>query len=118
MSALVCRWQSLRFDWPPDGAGKSSLLGLISGVKILQQGQLEVLGGPIDQRRHRATLYQRIAFMPQGLGGITSTPDLSIAENIRFFATLFGLSRAERELRMTNLLKATDLYEFAERPSG
>ena len=52
----------------PDGAGKSSLLGLISGVKILQQGALQVLGGPIDQRRHRSTLYQRIAFMPQGLG--------------------------------------------------
>ncbi len=68
----------------PDGAGKSSLLGLISGVKILQQGQLEVLGGPIDQRRHRATLYQRIAFMPQGLGH-NLYPDLSIAENIRFF---------------------------------
>ena len=101
----------------PDGAGKSSLLGLISGVKILQQGQLDVLGGPIDQRRHRATLYQRIAFMPQGLGH-NLYPDLSIAENIRFFATLFGLSRAERELRMISLLKATDLYEFAERPAG
>ena len=52
----------------PDGAGKSSLLGLIAGVKTLQQGTLEVLGGPIDQRRHRASLYPRIAFMPQGLG--------------------------------------------------
>ena len=101
----------------PDGAGKSSLLGLISGVKILQKGELNVLAGPIDQRRHRATLYQRIAFMPQGLGH-NLYPDLSIAENIRFFATLFGLSRAERETRMVSLLKATDLYEFAERPAG
>ena len=79
----------------PDGAGKSSLLGLIAGVKILQQGELEVLGGPINKRRHRASLYQRIAFMPQGLGH-NLYPDLSIAENIRFFATLFGLCRAER----------------------
>jgi len=53
----------------PDGAGKSSLLGLIAGVKTLQQGHLEVLGGSIQDRRHRNTLYARIAFMPQGLGG-------------------------------------------------
>lgn len=101
----------------PDGAGKSSLLGLISGVKILQQGALQVLGGPIDQRRHRSTLYQRIAFMPQGLGH-NLYPDLSVKENIRFFATLFGLRRAEREVRMASLLAATDLADFADRPAG
>ncbi len=101
----------------PDGAGKSSVLGLISGVKILQNGELDVLGGPIDQRRHRSTLYQRIAFMPQGLGH-NLYPDLSIAENIRFFATLFGLTRAEREERMVSLLAATDLTNFIDRPAG
>jgi hypothetical protein len=67
----------------PDGAGKSSLLGLIAGVKTLQQGQLEVLGGSIQDRRHRNSLYPRIAFMPQGLGG-NLYPELSISENIRF----------------------------------
>ena len=101
----------------PDGAGKSSLLGLIAGVKKLQRGDLQVLGGSIDQRRHRNSLYPRIAFMPQGLGG-NLYPDLSINENIRFFATLFGLSRDECEQRMHNLLLATDLVRFAERPAG
>lgn len=101
----------------PDGAGKSSLLGLIAGVKKLQQGQLQVLGGSIDQRRHRNSLYPRIAFMPQGLGG-NLYPDLSISENIRFFATLFGLSNADCEQRMHSLLLATDLARFAERPAG
>lgn len=101
----------------PDGAGKSSLLGLIAGVKALQQGQLDVLDGPIEQRRHRDTLYARIAFMPQGLGG-NLYPELSIRENIQFFATLFGLSKADSEQRMHNLLLATDLLKFAERPAG
>ena len=101
----------------PDGAGKSSLLGLIAGVKKLQQGSLEVLGGPIDDRRHRNTLYPWIAFMPQGLGG-NLYPELSISENIRFFGTLFGLSKDDCEQRMANLLKATDLERFAERPAG
>lgn len=53
----------------PDGAGKSSLLGLIAGVKKLQAGDLQVLGGSIEDRRHRNSLYPLIAFMPQGLGG-------------------------------------------------
>ena len=101
----------------PDGAGKSSLLGLIAGVKTLQDGQLEVLGGSIQDRRHRTSLYARIAFMPQGLGG-NLYPDLSISENIHFFATLFGLSKAEFDERMHSLLLATDLLRFADRPAG
>lgn len=101
----------------PDGAGKSSLLGLIAGVKKLQSGELQVLGGSIRQRRHRNSLYPRIAFMPQGLGG-NLYPELSISENIRFFATLFGLGAKECEQRMHNLLLATDLLRFAERPAG
>ncbi|UMZ11835.1 ribosome-associated ATPase/putative transporter RbbA [Pseudomonas sp. MPFS] len=101
----------------PDGAGKSSLLGLIAGVKKLQQGDLQVLGGDITQRRHRSSLYPRIAFMPQGLGG-NLYPELSISENIRFFATLFGLPAKECEQRMHSLLQATDLLRFAERPAG
>ncbi len=101
----------------PDGAGKSTLLGLIAGVKRLQQGELQVLGGSIRQRRHRAALYPKVAFMPQGLGN-NLYPELSISENIRFFATLFGLGRRECEQRMANLLQATDLQRFAERPAG
>jgi len=58
-----------------------------------------------------------IAFMPQGLGG-NLYPELSISENIRFFGTLFGLSKDDCEQRMANLLKATDLERFAERPAG
>ena len=101
----------------PDGAGKSSLLGLIAGVKILQQGELEVLGGSITDRRHRTSLYPRIAYMPQGLGQ-NLYPELSIRENIQFFATLFGLSQADFEQRLPQLLSATDLTRFAERPAG
>lgn len=101
----------------PDGAGKSSLLGLIAGVKKLQSGTLDVLGGPIDQRQHRGSLYPRIAYMPQGLGQ-NLYPALSIAENLRFFASLFGLGHAEADSRMHALLRATDLDRFADRPAG
>ena len=55
--------------------------------------------------------------MPQGLGG-NLYPELSIRENIQFFATLFGLSKTDFKQRLPQLLSATDLTRFAERPAG
>ena len=52
----------------PDGVGKSSLLSLISGAPRIQEGRVEVLGGDMADRRHRAVVCPRIAYMPQGLG--------------------------------------------------
>jgi ribosome-dependent ATPase len=101
----------------PDGAGKSTLLGLIAGVKKHQTGQLSVLGASIDDAAHRDTLYSRIAFMPQGLGN-NLYPDLSINENIRYFAALFSLPAQNTEQRLTSLLQATDLLRFKDRPAG
>ncbi|MFW9078436.1 ribosome-associated ATPase/putative transporter RbbA [Pseudomonas sp. P2757] len=101
----------------PDGAGKSTLLGLIAGVKKLQTGELSVLGGLIDDAAHRRTLYSRIAFMPQGLGN-NLYPDLSIAENVRYFAALFSLQGPATEKRLTSLLVSTDLERFKDRPAG
>jgi len=101
----------------PDGAGKSTLLALIAGVKTLQRGQLSVLGDSIANPAHRATLYSRIAFMPQGLGN-NLYPDLSISENIRYFAALFSLPAKNTDRRMHELLAATDLERFKDRPAG
>ena len=101
----------------PDGAGKSTLLGLIAGVKKLQAGELSVLGGLMGDSAHRNTLYSRIAFMPQGLGN-NLYPDLSIAENVRYFAALFGLEGPDTEKRLTGLLSATDLERFKDRAAG
>ena len=101
----------------PDGAGKSTLLGLLAGVKRLQTGQIEVLGDDVQHPAHRRSLYQRIAFMPQGLGH-NLYPELSVVENLRFFAELFGLSRHEATQQIDTLLAATDLTAFAERPAG
>ena len=55
--------------------------------------------------------------MPQGLGKNLYF-ELSVFENIDFFAQLFGLSRAERRTRIDALLKATGLGPFPDRPAG
>ena len=101
----------------PDGVGKSSLLGLIAGARIIQTGSIEVLGGDMADADHRRTVCPRIAFMPQGLGqNLYAT--LSVFENIDFFGRLFGHAKAEREKRIAELLDATGLAEFADRPAA
>ena len=52
----------------PDGVGKSTLLGVIAGVKRIQRGDVSVLGADLRDRRQREAVQPRIAFMPQGLG--------------------------------------------------
>ena len=48
----------------PDGVGKSTLLGLISGAKKIQSGDISVLGGSISDAAHRRRICSAIAFMP------------------------------------------------------
>ena len=101
----------------PDGVGKSSLMGLIGGAKKLQQGAVTVLGGDIADPKHRGAVCPRIAYMPQGLGKNLYF-ELSVRENIDFFARLFGLPAAVRKVRIGELLNATGLGPFPDRPAG
>ncbi len=101
----------------PDGVGKSSLLSLIAGARVIQEGRIEVLGGDISDPRHRQTAYTRIAYMPQGLGK-NLYPTLSVFENVNFFGRLFGHNRRERNRRIARLLERTGLAQFADRPAG
>ncbi len=101
----------------PDGVGKSTLMGLIAGCKIIQQGKLMVLDGDIADSRHRRVVCPRIAYMPQGLGKNLYL-ELSVYDNVDFMAQLFGLSPVERPMRVKALLEATGLAPFASRPAG
>ena len=101
----------------PDGVGKLTLMGIIAGAKKIQSGRVHVLGGDIAGARHRNAVCPRIAYMPQGLGKNLYL-ELSVFENIDFFARLFGLSGAERRSRIDALLKATGLDPFPDRPAG
>ncbi len=101
----------------PDGVGKSSLLALVSGARQIQAGHVEVLGGDIGQRRFRASVQPRIAYMPQGLGK-NLYPTLSVFENVDFFGRLFGQGRAERAVRIDELLASTGLSLFRDRPAA
>jgi ribosome-dependent ATPase len=101
----------------PDGVGKSTLLALVAGSKKMQDGKIIVLDGDIAELRHRRDVGPRIAYMPQGLGKNLYL-ELSVYDNVDFMARLFGLPAEHRRPRVLELLKATGLGPFADRPAG
>ena len=101
----------------PDGVGKSSLLSLISGARVIQEGTIYALGGDMKDKAHREKVCPRIAYMPQGLGK-NLYPTLSVEENLQFFARLFGHNAAERRRRIDDLTQSTGLHPFLSRPAG
>jgi ribosome-dependent ATPase len=76
-----------------------------------------VLDGDMGDIRHRRECCPRIAYMPQGLGKNLYL-ELSVYDNVDFMAQLFGLSRKERPAKVKELLEATGLGPFANRPAG
>jgi ribosome-dependent ATPase len=101
----------------PDGAGKSTLLALMAGSKKVQEGRVDALDGDMRLVRHRRAVCPRIAYMPQGLGKNLYL-ELSVHDNVDFMAQLFGLSPSERPHRVKELLDATGLGPFPDRPAG
>ena len=101
----------------PDGVGKSTLLGLIAGVRKIQSGEVRSLDGDLNDAAFRQGAYARIAYMPQGLGR-NLYPTLSVFENLDFIGRLFGQGEAERKARIDDLTRSTGLDPFLERPAG
>ena len=101
----------------PDGVGKSTLLSLIAGVRVIQGGRVEVLGGDMADKNVRREMSHRVAFMPQGLGR-NLYPTLTVAENIDFHARMFGLNAKQRQERIRRLTEATGLLPFVDRAAG
>ncbi|KPJ90715.1 MAG: hypothetical protein AMJ53_13075 [Gammaproteobacteria bacterium SG8_11] len=94
-----------------DGAGKSTLLHLAVGQLLPTTGAIQVLGKVAADPRLR----DDIAYMPQGFG---LYPDLSVQENLEFFADLHGLSKDKAQSRIKDLLQRTGLAGFEQRRGG
>ncbi len=99
----------------PDGAGKSSLMKAIAGVLAFESGSLEVLGIQIDSERTAELVKGRLGFMPQGLG-LNLYGNLSVEENIDFFAQLRQVPTKLLVERKRKLLAMTRLDRFLDRP--
>ena len=99
----------------PDGAGKSSLMKAIAGVLSYEGGTVAVFGTTVDSERSAEQIKHKIGFLPQGLG-LNLYPDLSVEENIDFFARLRLVPEDKLVERKTRLLTMTRLDKFRDRP--
>jgi ABC-2 type transport system ATP-binding protein len=98
----------------PDGSGKSSLMKAIAGVLTYDAGTLEVLGTVIDSECAAESVKPRMGFLPQGLG-LNLYSDLSVEENIDFFARLRLVPERDLAERKVRLLAMTRLDKFHDR---
>ncbi len=94
----------------PDGAGKSTLIRMLATVLSPDQGDATIFGFSVTG--DRAAVTGRIGYMSQRF---SMYPDLSVAENLDFFATVRGVGRAERRERASTLLESMGLDEFRDR---
>lgn len=97
----------------PDGAGKTTVLRLLCGLLDPDEGSASVAG--LDVSQHPAAVRDRIGYMAQkfGLYG-----DLSVEENMDFYADLFGLPASEAKPLKQRLLEMTRMAPFADRPAA
>ncbi len=97
----------------PDGAGKTTLIRLITGLLAPDEGRIAVLG--FDTRDDPQAVQNEIGYMPQRFG---LYEDLTVQENLNLYAKLRGLPDAERAATFEKLLHFTALEPFTQRYAG
>ncbi len=97
----------------PDGAGKTTTVRLLCGLLDPSEGRAEVAGH--DVSREPDAVKDRIGYMAQRFGLYA---DLTVEENLRFYADLFGVTGQDRERLMARLLRMTRMEPFRGRQAG
>lgn len=97
----------------PDGAGKTSLFRIFCGILTATRGSLEMFG--IDVLKHPERIKQELGYMAQKFALYA---DLTVKENLDFFADLFKTTTHGLAQRKNELLRFANLYQFQERLAG
>jgi drug efflux transport system ATP-binding protein len=97
----------------PDGAGKTTLMRLATGLLIPDQGHIQALG--IDVLKEPLQIQSLVGYMPQRFG---LYEDLTVQENLNLYADLQGVAKVDRVLRYQELMHMTGLAPFTSRLAG
>ncbi|MCB9459700.1 MAG: ABC transporter ATP-binding protein [Anaerolineaceae bacterium] len=97
----------------PDGAGKSTLLRMMAAILNPTGGTIAIAGH--DSVKDAEDIKSIMGYMPQGFGLYT---DLSVQENLRFTADVYGVTGAQLEKRLPVLYEFTDLASFKDYQAG
>jgi len=96
----------------PDGAGKTTLLRILSTVMEPTSGSAQLAG--FDVMKQSEDVRALLGYMPQAF---SLYPDLTVMENLRFFADINGVSKVRQKTRIEELLEFARLTEFTARRS-
>jgi len=96
----------------PNGSGKTTFIRAVAGLLRPDGGNLQVLGEPIS---NVSRVYPRIGYMTQHKA---LYPDLTLRENMEFYAGLYGIEGEQMAERISELLDMVDLAEHADRITG
>ena len=97
----------------PDGAGKTTLMRIATGLLVPRRGEVEALG--FDAVHQSLEVQSRVGYMPQQFG---LYEDLSVQENLDLYADLRGVALPARASRYRELMNMTGLAPFAKRLAG
>ena len=97
----------------PDGAGKSTTMRMLTGILPPTAGSGQVAGHDIARDAER--LKEHIGYMSQRFG---LYPDLTVIENIDFYADIYGVSSHDRAEKIERLLGFSNLTPFKQRLAG
>ena len=97
----------------PDGAGKTTTLRMLAGLLDPSGGRIQVAGCKLPAESD--TVKTHLAYMSQRFG---LYPDLTVDENIYFYADLYGMTRRARDARLDELLDFSNMRPFRKRLAG
>lgn len=97
----------------PNGSGKTTTIRMLCGLLRPTSGSATVVG--IDVAREPERVRRAIGYMSQRYG---LYDDLTVRENLRFYATVYGLHGAAREARMDELMRELELAPRASQLAG
>ncbi len=97
----------------PNGCGKTTAIRMLTGLLLPTSGEIEVLGLKLPQDAEKLRL--KIGYMTQKF---SLYDDLTVKENLKFIAKIYGLSRREQTTRIQELLHTYGLGEKADQLAG
>lgn len=94
----------------PNGSGKTTLIRMLCGLLRPSEGQAKVLG--FDVFRESEAIKRNIGYMSQQF---SLYADLSVMENLNFYARIYGIPHAERDARIEEVIDIVGIHDYRKR---